>query len=210
MERSLLTEEEYFVFPSEEEIQAAQAACCGRCCSACETPAAYAWRKRDIDMSVLLETAVKNELSETERKMIEEYFYNSKKLVTIAAERGVSGVAAGKSLERALEKLRHALKYVVMYQHICADEGVVPLAVRRAAAIAQARRTCGETVGERLLSLRMRENLSRKTVEEILGIEPARLGYIERDEKDIYGAELIMLSGFYGVSADYILKGENR
>ncbi len=210
MERSLLTEEEYFVFPSEEEIQAAQGACCGRCCSACETPAAYAWRKRDIDMSVLLETAVKNELSETERKMIEEYFYNSKKLVTIAAERGVSGAAAGKSLERALEKLRNALKYVVMYQHICADESIIPLAVRRAAAIAQARKTGGETVGERLLSLRMRENLSRKTVEEILGIEPARLGYIERDEKDISGAELIMLSGFYGVSVDYILKGENR
>lgn len=207
MERSLKEDEMIFSFPTEEEMTAAQNICCGKCCLSCETPAAYAWRKRDADLSVLLERAVETELSDTERIIIEEYFYNSKKLVTIAAERGVSSSAAGKTLERAIGKLRDVLKYVIMYQRGIDNESVVPLALSRAAAILRSSRYIGESSGERLLSLRMKEGLSRKSVSEITGISAGRLGYIERDEQDICGEELVKLCDFYNVSTDYIMKG---
>lgn len=186
---------------------AAQNICCGKCCLACETPAAYAWRKRDADLSLLLEKAVATELSETERKIIEEYFYNSKKLITIAAERGISSSAAGKTLERAIGKLRDVLKYVIMYQRGVENESIVPIALSRAAAISRASRYSGDCPGERLLSLRMKEGLSRRAVSEAAGITAGRLRCIERGEQDICGEELLRLCGFYDVSTDYIMKG---
>ena len=207
MERSLEEDEMIFTYPSEEEMEAAQAICCGKCCRVCETPAAYAWRNRDADLSLLLEKAVAAELTHTERKIIEEYFYNSKKLVTIASERGISSSAAGKTLERAIGKLRDALKYVIMYQRGVDNESIVPAAVSRAAAISRASRYAGESSGERLLSLRMKEGLSRRIVSQATGVSPGRLGYIERGEQDICGEELLKLCEFYNVSTDYIMKG---
>ena len=47
-------EEKVFEFIDEEEMKAAQLACCGRVCNRCETPAAYAWRKREVDLAILL------------------------------------------------------------------------------------------------------------------------------------------------------------
>lgn len=207
MERSIKEDELIFSFPTEEEMTAAQNICCGKCCLSCETPAGYAWRKRDIDLSLLLERAIETELSETERKIIEEYFYNSKKLVTVARERGVSSSAVGKTLERAIRKLRDALKYVVMYQREIENESVVPLALRRAAAISRASRYKGASLGERLMSLRMREGISRKAISIASGIPAERLGNIERDEQNIRGEELLKLCDFYNVSTDYIMKG---
>lgn len=207
MERSLKEDEMMFSFPTEEEMTAAQNICCGKCCLSCETPAAYAWRKRDTDLSLLLEKAVETELSDTERKIIEEYFYNSKKLVTIAAERGVSSSAAGKTLDRAIRKLRNVLKYVIMYQRGIDNESIVPLALSRAAAISRASRFEGASLGERLMSLRMKQGISRKAVADITGIHTGRLGNIEHDVQDICGKELLKLCEFYNVSTDYIMKG---
>ncbi len=207
MERRLVEDEIMFTYPTEEEMVSAQNICCGKCCLSCETPAAYAWRKRDTDLSLLLEKAVESELSDTERRVVEEYFYNSKKLVTIASERGISPSAVGKTLERAVVKLRNVLKYVVMYQRCVTDESVVPLAISRAAAISRASRYKGDCAGERLLSLRMKEGLSRRAVSDVTGVSAGRLGYIERGEQDICGEELLKLCDFYDVSTDYIMKG---
>ena len=49
-------------FPSREEIKAAQLACCGRCCNQCESPAEYAWRKRDVDMRFCLKEPLRMNL----------------------------------------------------------------------------------------------------------------------------------------------------
>ena len=63
MKSNVREEDIIFRYPSKEEIKAAQLACCGRCCDACETPAEYAWRKRSVDLSVLLENAIEKAFS---------------------------------------------------------------------------------------------------------------------------------------------------
>lgn len=207
-DRNFEEEEKYFIFPTEKEINAAQAACCGKCCDACETPAAYAWRKRDVDLSLLLEKAIENELSDTEKRVVREYWYNSKKTADIALENGISLSAVSASLERAREKLHRVLRYTVMYQHCIADESIVPAAVRRAAAISASRHGSGGTSGERLRKLRLGENLSGRAVSQALGMTQYRLFAAEKDTAELTASELISLSSFFGVTADYILKGD--
>ncbi len=201
-------EDIFFTFPDESEIAAAQKLCCGRCCTACEVPAEYAWRKRDVDMSFLLEQAIENELTESEKNTIKDRWYNSLSVAEIASNRGVSTSAVSVTLKRAQEKLYHALNYAVKYQRGITDETVVPLFIERARVIASARHSSGESIAQRLKNLRLSRNLSRASLAKATSVSSGRIEAIESDKTDPDISELVVLCEFFGVTADYIIKGE--
>lgn len=194
-------------YPSREEIRAAQLACCGRCCNACEAPAAYAWRKREVDMSFLLEKAIRNELTETEREVINEFWFQEKTLTEIAREREISPASVKGTVTRAQDKLKRVLSYAVRYQQSVADESITPLVLSRARAIAAARNNSGNSAGERLKRLRVAENLSIAAVGAASDISEKRLLKLENGSP-IQPDELLTLSALFGVTTDFILKGE--
>lgn len=194
-------------FPSREEIKAAQLACCGRCCNQCESPAEYAWRKRDVDMAFLLERAIKNELTETEREAVTDYWYNSETVSQIAEKRGINPSAVKRTIERAHEKLERVLSYAVFYQRIQKSENIVPLVLGRARVIAAARNVSGGTTGDRITCLRQSQNLTREILASALNVSIKRLNQLESDAIPD-GNELCALSAFFQVTSDYILKGE--
>lgn len=195
------------VFPSEEEIKAAQLVCCGRYCKQCETPAAYAWRKREVDMAILLEKAIHNELSKTEREVVIEHWYNSLTQTQIAKKRGTSPAAVKSTIERAKAKIERVLGYAVFYQqNICADS-IIPLALGRARVIAAARNAFGGNSGDRLLRLRQSQSLSTDALCAATGIPVNRINSLEEGAVP-KGDELIALSDFFEVTSDFILKGE--
>lgn len=196
-------------YPSEEEIRAAQLLCCGRVCKECETPAAYAWRKREVDMALLLEKAIENELTENEKMIVEDRWYNSLSLSQIARNRGISPAAVKRTSERALEKLERVLKYVVFYQRDIMDESAVPVVVGRARVIASAKNLKTNKTGERLKNLRLGMGISLKLLSDATEISEKRLTEIEGDS-NLKTEELILLSEFFAVTTDYILKGENN
>lgn len=210
MKSNICEEDILFVYPDKNEIRAAQLACCGRCCTSCEAPAEYAWRKRSVDMSLLLEQAIENELSPIEKSAIKDRWLESLSVGEIALKRKISPAAVSATLKRAQEKLRRVLAYAVKYQNDTMSESVVPLVLGRAKAIAAARNYSGSSVAERLANLRRRENLSREAQSRATGIAASRLASIERGSAQPDLPELIALSGFFGVTTDYILKGENN
>ena len=81
MEEEILLDINY---PDEEEMKAAQLACCGRVCKECETPVAYAWRKREVDMALLREFAIENELTETEKNIVVQEYVGVLRLILIS------------------------------------------------------------------------------------------------------------------------------
>lgn len=202
-----ISDENFFTFPDENEIKAAQLACCGRHCTACEAPAEYAWRKRSVDLAILLEGAIENELTALEREAIKEYWYNAKNLTQIAAEKGIAPSTVSVTLERAQGKLKKALGYAVRYQHDVSSESIIPLALGRARVIAAARNTVGGTPALRILRLRQSQNLSRDALSRATAIPSSRLERIENATASPDSEELISLSEFFAVSTDYILKG---
>lgn len=196
-----------YSYPGREEIEAAQLACCGRHCNACEAPAEYAWRKRDVDMALLLEKAIRNELTEAERSAVELYWFDGKSKTEIANKRGVTPAAVKITIDRAEEKLKKVLGYAVCYQQNTMNESVIPIAVGRAMAVAAARKLNGVSVGERISLLRQSQNLPHDVLGTATGINSSRIKKIENGaEPD--NSELVLLSEFFGVTTDYILKGE--
>lgn len=55
-----------FSFPTPEERRAAMCVCCGSHCPGCESPDDYAWRRRDVDLSVLADEVIKTRLTPRE------------------------------------------------------------------------------------------------------------------------------------------------
>ncbi len=195
-------------FPSKEEIKTAQLACCGRCCTQCESPAEYAWRKRDVDMALLLEKAIAEELTETERDTVKRHWFDNKSVSVIAEKKGINPSAVKRTLERAEEKLERVLRYAVFYQNDLKNESIVPLALGRARVIAAARNAVGGSSGSRITRLRQSQNLTKETLAPALGMSVKRLDELENgavsDE-----SELGALSRFFNVTVDFILKGES-
>lgn len=195
-------------FPSKDEIKTAQLVCCGRCCNQCEVPAEYAWRKRDVDMAVLLDKAIESELTETERETVILYWFESETATEIAKRKGINPSAVNRTLTRAQEKLEKALKYAVIYQNQLSSESAIPVILGRARVIAAAKKAGGGTTGDRITRLRQSQNLTRASISSAIGISEKRLEKLEKDAIPD-GNEVISLSRFFDVSADYILKGES-
>lgn len=198
-----------FSFPDKEEIKAAQLACCGRHCSACEAPAEYAWRKREVDMALLLEKAIVKELTETERDAVIMHWFDGKTVTAISQKRKVSPAAVKKTLDRAQEKLEKVLSYAVCYQQNIMSESIIPLVVGRARVIAAARNSAGSSSGARISHLRQSQCLSYEALGLAVGISPSRLLNLEKGAEPLIN-ELVALSEFFGVTTDYILKGEKN
>lgn len=195
-------------YPNEEEMRSAQLACCGRVCKRCETPAAYAWRKREVDMAVLLEKAIENELTPNEKDIVKNRWYNSMSFSEIARNRGITPAAVKSTADRALNKLERVLQYVIFYQRDVVNETIVPAVAGQAAVIAAARNLNPDGICRRLYALRVANGYSLRSLSAATGISRKRLSEIEAgDLPEI--EEVIYFSGFFAVTADYILKGEN-
>ncbi len=194
-------------YPDEEEMRAAQLACCGRFCNACETPAEYAWRKRDVDMSLLLERAIEDELTETEKEILKEYWFDSDSLKVIAERRKIKSPTVKGTLNRAEKKIERALRYVIFYQQGIMSESVISAVACRAKVIASARNSSTKNISERIRNLRVSQGVTVDKLQKATGIPKSRLDKIENGVvSDI--SDLVILSEFFGVTTDYILKGE--
>ena len=196
--------------PQQEEIEAAQRVCCGRICSACESPAAYAWRKRAVDLSVLVDQAIRRELTAQERQAVLLHWYRGLTVSQTAQALGVSRPTASVTLQRAQRRLEQALQYVVQYQHDVETRAIVPLAVRRAAVVAAAQAGMPDAVGDRLRVLREREAIAPDTAAQLTEIAPARLAALESGAELPRTDELLRLSAFFQVPAEFLLKGVDQ
>ena len=65
-----------------------------------------------------------------------------------------------------------------------------------------------ETSGKRLKELRKQAGKTQEQVAEAVGLEPGTISRIERGVKGMSIDSLLMFSEIYGVSTDYILKGD--
>ena len=185
----------------------AQRLCCGRVCKMCESPAEYAWRRRSVDMAALLADAVENDLSPNEREAVEKYWFEGKTLTRIGEETGRAPPNVLRTLERAKAKLHKSLRLAVFYQYDLEEESLVPLAVRKAAAVEAARRGGGQSPGERLKKLRLEQNAPLPLIAKASGLERERIEALENGTEEMTMDELLFMAAFFNTTADYILKG---
>ena len=183
--------------------------CCGSYCPSCEAPDDYSWRRRDVDLSILLDQVIEERLSQKEKIVVNGYWFKGKNLSQIAREQGVCTSSVSRCLENAQRKIFDALKCTVAYQHNIENVEFLPVAVRRAMAVSAAKRFDPESLGERIKKLRCCENISIELLSEASKIPPKKLKAIEESKMNPTLKELAFLSGFFKTTTDYLLKGES-
>ena len=192
-------------YPDEEEIRQAVKACCGRCCTACETPVEYAWRKRETDMALLLDTAIERELTENERRVIHAFYFEEKDCSEIAAEFSLTASTVRETRKRAERKLKKALAYLYMYMTDMVTKPDFDICLDNSFAVAAAKNQTGGSVGRQVRNLRVGRALTAKKASALLGIGRDRMRRIEQGKTNPDAPEIRRICGLYGVSYDALL-----
>ena len=192
-------------YPDEDEIRQAVKVCCGRCCVACETPVEYAWRKRETDLAFMLDAAIENELTETEREVIRDYYFSGTNCAAIARKRGVAAASVKATRKRAEQKLRQALKYLYMYMRDRPETGENEVCLDNGFSILAAKKGAPGDISGRIRALRVKRGLSGKKASEFLGIPLPRLTELESGGGLPDAEEIKKICSVYSVSFDELL-----
>lgn len=178
--------------------------------SQAESMAEYVHRRRTVDLSMLLEDAIQNELTEREREIVTMHYFDCLTVSQIAQRLSVGKSIVSRTLVRAEEKIRRVLRYAVQYQYNLKNVSFLPLAVREAMVSACARHRTAGSFAERLLQARQCENISQDKLSACVQIVPERLARLESGEALPDADEILRLALFFDMTTDQLLKGESK
>lgn len=173
-----------------------------------ETPSGYMERKRNRDMQKLICCVVENELDKVKREIFMKVFFWGEKFSSVAEETGLSSSAVYKHYDKALKTIRSSLKYVRFYQNGCKWDRLMPLESMRNNAFLALRAVSESAIVMRLLRLMEKENLVKENLCYALGFDENCLEKIFLREIQPSVQEIVLFAGFFGVTTDYILKGD--
>lgn len=173
-----------------------------------EAPAEYLERKRKRDMHNLIFLVMENELNEIRKTIFKRVFFDGVKIADVASEMGIGTSNAYKHYEKALQRMEENLKYVVFYQNSCRNDKMTPLEAMRQNAITSKRQTSMPMISMRISRLMAKENITSDKLCRCAGINSKRFESFSRGETQLAADEIVSLSGFFGVTTDYILKGD--
>ena len=198
------------ITPTSDEIAAAQLSYLNWERSEAEEMAEYVSRRRTVELADLISEIIDNDLNVSQREVIKKYWYEKKSIPRISKETHQNKSSVSRTLDNAYKKIEVLLRYAVMYQYNIKQTDFLPAAVREAFMFEGKRHFKPEKLGERLTLLRNRENMSIDLLSRSTGIFHMRLEDFERGLQLPTAEELVKLSSYFGVTSDYILKGESN
>ena len=175
---------------------------------AIETPTEYIQRKRERDMRKVIAFVVENELDEIKRKIFMKVFFDGERISHIAREFDMTTSGVYKHYENALRIIGESLKYVNFYQNVSRNDRMKPLESMKNNARSALRELSYPAVIMRLSRLMEKENIRGEKLCLSLGLDKKRFDEIFCGQIKPCADEIVMLAGFFGVSTDYILKGD--
>ncbi len=174
-----------------------------------ELPREYLERKRKRDMRKLVLHIVENELDEAKRDIFIRVFSDGEKIQDVALSMGISQSAVYKNYDKALKTIEQCLKYVVYYQNCCRNDKLMPLEVMKKYADASRRKADLSSISMRLSRLMQKNSISVKQLCLCTGINKKHFEQVFQGVSHLTDEEIALLSGFFGVTTDYILKGDS-
>ncbi len=173
-----------------------------------ETPVEYIHRKRERDMRKVINFIVENELDETKREIFTKVFFEGEKISDIAEQLGMTSSGVYKHYDRALKIIGDSLKYVNFYQNVCTYDRLKPLESMKNDALSSLKDFSYPAVIMRLIRLMEKDNINGEKLCNSLGFDEKRFEKIFGGKIHPCTDEIVLFAGFFGVSTDYILKGE--
>lgn len=173
-----------------------------------ETPTEYLERKRSRDMYKLILYIMENELDKIKKDIFVRIFFYGEKICDISEDTGLQPSTIYKHYDKALKTIRKSLKYVQVYQNACRKDKMMPIEKMRDGAFLALKNFSSHTISMRLSRLMERENIGQGELCRFLEIDERRFREFFYGKILPDAGEIVSLAGFFGVSTDYILKGD--
>ncbi len=173
-----------------------------------ETPAEYIHRKRERDMRKVIAFVMENELDKTKHEIFTKVFFGGEKISDIAEKMGITPSGVYKHYENAFRIIGESLKYVNFYQNVSKHDRMKTLESMKNNALSAFKELSYPAVTMRLSRLMERENIRTEMLCRSLGFDKKHLEEIFCGKIHPCTDEIVLLAGFFGVSTDYILKGD--
>ena len=173
-----------------------------------ESPSDYMQRKRERDMRKVIGFVVENELDETKRRIFTKVFFDGEKISDVAEKLNMTSSGVYKHYEKSLKIIGDSLRYVDFYQNVSREDRMKTLESMKKSSLSALKNMSYPAVSMRLIRLMEKENIQSEMLCTLLGFDKKRLDEIFYGKIHPFADEVVSLAGFFGVSTDYILKGD--
>ncbi len=164
-------------------------------------------RKRERAMLNTVKAVIEKELDGVRKDIFVSMFFDSEKPADISIRLGIAPSTVYKHYHKALEILEENLKYVLFYCKGCNDK-LTKLGDMQKRARDSAESVYISAIPMRLRRLMEKQNVSLESMCMSGAFQKPRLENILLGKLTANADEIVLFCGFFGVSADYILKGD--
>lgn len=167
----------------------------------------YILRQRKSELNQLVKKVIRNELSSTDRLLVELHWYQELSQREVAQRTGLDPSTVSRRLSRISDTIYEKLKYALEYRYGTGFSEKARLIIKNKDALFSYQEP--EALSKRVKKLRREQFLTEKEVSEMTGITEQRLKEIENAGKEMTVTEAKKLSICFRTSADYIIFGSS-
>lgn len=170
------------------------------------------YRQTVCSLARTLERIIQEELSPSQRQLLERCWLGGEKPAQVARETGRSRSTVSRTLRRAQEVIDSRLKYAVLALEREKEEADYLQMVSQASQVLAASNHNheGRTIGARVQRLRLRHALTKKQLAAALSCDEAAVSRWERDVELPDTAALMRMARLFSIRADDLLFGEEE
>lgn len=172
-----------------------------------ETVDEYVMRKRKIELNCLVNEVIENELTDEEKAIVQQYWFEGKTLMEIGEAMGMSHTSISRKLSKINDIIYDKLKYAIQYRYGKDYSRAVKVIIKNKDGLYLFRGKA-DSPALRIKNLRQQQGLSLTDTEAMTGISKARLEEMEKGEKDILVKDVIRIATAFRVTSDYIIFGK--
>ncbi len=165
----------------------------------------YILRQRKCELNELVNKVINQELSSTDRLIVEMHWYQGYTKSEIARKLGIDPSTVSRRIDKITDTIYDKLKYALEYRYGSTFSRKAKLIIKNKNAFFSYSEP--DVLSARIKYLRMKQGLTIKDVSEMTGITEKALVEIEEKGRELTATEIKKLSIFYSTTADYIIFG---
>ena len=174
-----------------------------------ETIDEYMMRKRKIELHNLVRLVIENELTDTDKAIVQLHWFKQKNINEVAQHIGLDRSNVSRRLDKINDIIYDKLKYALQYRYGKDYSASARLIIKNKDALCIVS-DAENTVAQRIKNLRLRQGMTLKDTQDMTGIRESRLQDIEKGKCQATAEDIRLIATAFKTSGDYIIFGKKK
>ena len=174
-----------------------------------ETIDEYMMRKRKIELHNLVRQVIENELTDTDKTIVQLHWFKEKSINEVAQQIGLDRSNISRRLDKINDIIYDKLKYALQYRYgkDYSQSARVIIKNKDAFCVLPGKE---DTLNHRIKNLRLSQGMTLKDTQDMTGIREARLQDIEKGKCQATAEDIRLIATAFKTSGDYIIFGKKK